>query len=173
MYKEYTEVFKMSNLIPVRYIIPFFFLFASIYIILISYKNRLHINIGLLIYGIGLMLLSVLYIYGEVYMNIRDVYIPYNKKDYKIIEGKVENLHLGKKFKRGYDSFKVDNKKFSYESIFLLGPYGRRACDGGFIRKEGQHVKIYYIPIEYDEGVTNHIVGLFLDSDELENLKKE
>ena len=171
---DYIEVFKMSNLIPLHDILLLIFPLASIYMIILSLKQRLRKNIGLLLFGVGLMIFSTFLIYAELYLNIIDIYIPYNKKEYKVVEGEVKNLHLVKKFgSHDVDRFMVGNKKFSYHGIEVFGPYERRARDGGFIRKEGQHVKIYYIPIEYQGETENHIVRLFVDSKELEELKAE
>lgn len=174
--RTYTEVFKMKRLIPLQFFIPLIFLCLSIYIILFSCYNRISIDIKLLLIGIALLVYST-YLCTESFFSlcylIKNLYRPYKKGKYKIIEGEVENLYLVKKlYSNDYDYFNINNIEFFYHCTGFLGHYGRRACDGGFIRKNGQHIKIHYIPLEIDGETENCIVGLFVDSKELNDLKR-
>ena len=86
-----------------------------------------------------------------MFFQIKNLYIPYSQKKYNVIEGEVKNLFLSERYEEDYDSFEIGSLKFYYTGSSLFGPYCRKACDDGFIRNNGQHIKVYYISIEYNE----------------------
>lgn len=103
----------------------------------------------------GLLVLTLmLYSYIDSYQNI---YLPYKHGEYIEVEGYVSELKTAYFMDKGGDSFKINEKAFSYGTLFDVG-YQKLAANGGMINKEGLHVKVRYV--EYDKEL--HIMYLQL-----------
>jgi hypothetical protein len=68
----------------------------------------------------------------------------YNNKEYKIIEGTVENFEPEHSFNHKYECFTVDGVKFNYSTYTITFRFNKTRSHEGPIRN-GIYVRIYYI----------------------------
>lgn len=80
----------------------------------------------------------------------------YQKGNYKIVEGYVENFELIPEGEQEYEYFTLDNVPFSYSDFTVQQGYNKTKDHGGVITGNGQHLKIGYV--YYDTTYGNVIV---------------
>ena len=102
--------------------------------------------------------LNIFFILIFLYFTITLIYSSFNEnnklkkiytsKEYKIIEGKIQNFKT-EKVKAGYyiDSFEVNGVRFLYDSVTIFKGYHKTKYEGSLLKNE-LYVKIKYIPID-------------------------
>lgn len=85
-----------------------------------------------------------------------NIVVPYQKGDYKVIEGKVENYNPMPYEGHKLESFEVNGIQFEYSDFTVSFGYHHAASHGGVISKNGMNVKIGYV--EYNH--KNEIVQI-------------
>ncbi len=79
----------------------------------------------------------------------KSILIPYKNGNYKIVNGYVENFNLSTDKKKSwieYEKFTLNKVNFNYTNCSTILGYSHTRSNGGVIRKNGQHLKIGYIP---------------------------
>lgn len=69
----------------------------------------------------------------------------FENKEYKVIEGKLENFHPMPKEGHDKESFEVKGVFFEYSDFELIYGFNNTASHGGPLQKNGQEVRLSYI----------------------------
>ena len=75
----------------------------------------------------------------------RKIVLAYQKGDYMIIEGYVENFHPMPDQGHGTEHFELDGIRFEYSDATVMQGYHTSRPKGGVITGDGQHLRIGYI----------------------------
>lgn len=108
------------------------------------------------IFGGGVMAVLGLVAFGFVlYANVTEknrIHAIYHKQAYKVIAGKIENFQPMTTGGRGRrESFTVRGIEFRYADSNIVLGYNKTSIKGGFLRKNGQSVRLSYIDIDEDD----------------------
>lgn len=76
----------------------------------------------------------------------------YNRGEYQIVEGYVENFDPMPYEGHKNESFQINGVKFSYSDYTIHPGYTNTKSHGGVIKKNGQHLKIGYVYINETYG---------------------
>lgn len=71
----------------------------------------------------------------------------YENKEYKIIEGVIENFHPMLNSGHNSESFNVDGVYFEYSDFLLQYEFNKTASHGGPLKRNGQEVRLSYITV--------------------------
>lgn len=74
-----------------------------------------------------------------------------------VIEGYVEEYHPMPYEGHDTEHFEINGVYFEYSDYIMVNGYNISASHGGVVTHNGQHLRIKYIPNEYD-GVTNNAI---------------
>ena len=74
-----------------------------------------------------------------------------------VIEGYVEEYHPMPYEGHDTEHFEINGVYFEYSDYIMVNGYNISASHGGVVTHNGQHLRIKYIPHEYD-GVTNNAI---------------
>jgi len=147
---EATGKFDASFLIP---LILLAFIVIIPFIIKKRYQNKEGINLALTMKivkiccccaGAFVILLSLIVLIGQLYMYNKTVG-AYNRGDYEIIEGYVENFDPMPYEGHANESFEINGVKFEYSDYDVIQGYNNTKSHGGVITHNGQHLKIGYV----------------------------
>jgi len=87
---------------------------------------------------------SVIVYWGQfdMYRTIKDIY---DRGEYEIVEGYVENFVPMPYEGHADESFEINNVCFEYSDYTVMTGYHNAKSHGGVIRGDGQHLKIGYV----------------------------
>ena len=114
-------------------------------------KDKSPSNIfGLVMFSIGtLVIIFVTAVVIPDEINMYDSTVgAYNRGDYQIVEGYVENFHPMPKEGHDTESFTVNGVLFEYGYTATFG-YHKAKVDGGVITGNGQHLRIGYTKYDW------------------------
>ncbi|MBE5870901.1 MAG: hypothetical protein E7294_06550 [Lachnospiraceae bacterium] len=110
---------------------------------------------------LGLCIIVLLYEQLTIISDYCNIYLPYQRGEYEITEGKVLEFQTNS----GYESFSVNNNEFYYIYRNPQMGYHKIMQKGGFIRRNGQYVKIGYCKDNYDNNV---IVKMWIEEKDMD-----
>lgn len=82
----------------------------------------------------------------------------YNRGDYQIVEGYVENFHTVPFMGKGNESFDINGVPFFYSTGVIHPGYRKTKANGGVITGDGQHLRIGYVTYNFNSSLGNIIV---------------
>ena len=147
---EATGNFDFSFFIPVIMLV---FIVVFPLIIKLKYKNNDKIDIVLTMrivklfcacVGLAVVLISVIVALAQ-YNMYRKTVGAYNRGEYKIVEGYVENFDPMPYSGHANESFEINGVKFEYSDYNIVQGYNKTKSHGGVITHNGQHLKIGYV----------------------------
>ncbi len=115
------------------------------------YKNSKRKCGTLFILAVGGVLLS-LGLIANLYYTISPI-IHYYSGDYKIVEGYVENFVPCPFSGHAMETFSINGVEFSYADHVIQLGYRKTYHHGGYIRGNGQHLKIGYVDYSGDNAI--------------------
>lgn len=168
---QYKVVYEINSIY-----FSFVYLFPLAFIILFGYLLKLNIidkkvfgdssNIisqryFLIIGAIIVLAINALIIIG--YFNSRNtLYKAYKNGDYLVIEGEVEDFHPISVYGHNVEYFYVNDVYFEYSNEVGYG-YNKPMIYGGFIKENGQLVRIAYI----SDSTNNHNIIVKIEISEI------
>jgi hypothetical protein len=156
-YKTVFEVtdkgFDMTNLMPLLFIIIGLgvSLFNIKYNKSTSSKKQFTIVFGFIFSGFGLII-SLLTIPSSISSQQKTKEILENK-EYKTVEGKIENFNPMPYGGHAVESFTVNGVYFEYSDYILMDAFNNTASHGGPIKNNGQLVRLSYITIDEENRI--------------------
>lgn len=161
---NYEVVFQISNesyknnlIIPLIIAVICFFVFL---IIFNFYKKKpINRNYG---YIIGLVGFCILFLFvffeNKPYIKSKNDYLNkiIEKKEFNIIEGKVENFHPMPYEGHDMESFTVKGIYFEYSDFVSDYGFNNTSSHGGPIKHNGQEVRLFY----FNKDGLNHIIKI-------------
>ena len=174
---EYITVYEIEkNFFPYFILIPLVLLvlFGTLYYYLLKFQIKNILNIFLPIGIIFMLFLSIANIYGFIDTKT-NIVEPYFNDEYFTVEGSVTNFKPLALHENGTESFVVNGVKFNYSkaAIEYVG-YNKVFDEGGYIKKNGQNVRIRYIHDKtYDINVILKLEVLKTENQALESKKRQ
>ena len=121
-------------------------------------KAKIGIAIGA--FGLAIQLAGLLLMMRTLSDMYRGIIVPYERGDYQIVEGYVEDFHPMPQQGHDQESFTVEGVKFSYSDFVLQYGYHNARSRGGVITGNGQHLRIGYTRYSYLGNVIVYIEEL-------------
>ena len=119
--------------------------FVGWFLLIVRYghkrNQRYKIIFGYLMAAFMLMLTALTF--ALMYTDYRNLKRAYERGDYKVVEGRVENFRPMPFEGHTNESFTVQGVKFSYSDYYLIPGFNKTSSHGGPIR-EGLQVRIAY-----------------------------
>lgn len=155
---EATFEFEFAYLIPI-----FMLIFISLFPLIMKkyYENndvRINYKVVRIFCGCAFAFVALIsVIVGVFQVNMFSKTVgAYNKGDYEIVEGYVENFIPMPYEGHSDESFEINGVKFSYSDYSIQPGYNNSKSHGGVVFGNGQHLKIGYV--YYNEVYGNIIV---------------
>lgn len=166
---NYTTVYEIpQNYFPYYGVIPLVLLFLFSFLLFksikLKIKNKIIFMLAFCVFFTGF--LCVANVYNWFYTR-NNIIKPYFQGQYLTANGYVEHFEPLPVHGNGTESFEVNGVRFTYSksSISYIG-YNIESSNGGFIKANGQSVKIRYI---YDDVMDTNLI-LRLDVNESDKL---
>lgn len=147
---EYTEEFSYYLIFLIAPVVGTAFLIYSIH--LFRRKKKGFVNTLFKISGPIVFLAAVTIFVNAVY-TYHTLLCSHTRQmidngEYKTVEGYVENFYYSSRFSHqdGPEHFEVNGVYFEYDGSIGSDGYNKTASHGGVVRKDGQYLKIRYIP---------------------------
>ncbi len=115
------------------------------------YKNCKR-NCGTLFILTAAGILLLIALIGNLYDIISPI-IHYYSGDYKIVEGYVENFVPCPFSGHAMETFSINGVEFSYADDVIKPGYRKTYYHGGYVRGNGQHLKIGYVEYNGDNAI--------------------
>ena len=155
---EATFEFEFAYLIPI-----FMLVFISLFQLIMKkyYQNNnagINYKVVRIFCGCAFAFVALISIFVGVFqVNMFNKTVgAYNKGDYEIVEGYVENFIPMPYEGHSDESFEINGVKFSYSDYSVQPGYNNSKSHGGVVVGDGQHLKIGYV--YYNETYGNIIV---------------
>lgn len=156
-YKTVFEVtdkgFDMTELMPVVFIIVGLGIswFNIKYNKSTSSKKQFTIIFGFIFSGFALVML-LLTLPSSISSHQRTKKI-FEKKEYKIVEGEIENFNPMPYGGHAVESFTVGGVYFEYSDYISMDAFNNTASHGGPIKNNGQQVRLSYITVDEENRI--------------------
>ena len=110
-----------------------------------SPKKRFTIVFGFIFSGFALIIL--LLTVPSSLANQQKTKMIFENKEYKVVEGKIENFHAMPYSGHDVESFTVNGVYFEYSDYMLVYGFNKTASHGGPLKSNGQQVRLSYITV--------------------------
>ncbi len=147
---EYGEEYSYYLIFLIAPVVGTAFLVYSIQ--LFRKKKKGLVNTLFKITGPIVFLAAVTIFVNVVYTYHTLLYVPTKQMvdngDYETVEGYVKNFYYSSRFSHqdGPEHFEINGVYFEYDGSIGSDGYNKTATHGGVVRKDGQYLKIRYIP---------------------------
>ena len=111
-----------------------------------SSKRTFTIVFGFIFSGFALLML-LLTLPSEITNRNRTQRI-FENKEYKVVEGKIENFHPMPYSGHDHESFTVNGVHFEYSDYYIFYGFNNTASHGGPLKGNGQEVRLSYITVD-------------------------